>query len=148
MWLPRLGHRRICRFHFVHWSLALGDLIHHVKKSDYSEATILWGGPKSMERPCVGVLVSRSQLSLEPFQSRCPHLSEEASRKIQPLAIWVFLAETPELWNTEKSFFLFYYLNFWLKIFEYDENSYCFTPISLGGLSVINRSLEWAPKTL
>lgn len=63
-------------------TFALGDLIHRVKRSNYSETTMLFGSPRYMERPWAGASNKRAQLSLESFQTRCQTFERRSLQKI------------------------------------------------------------------
>lgn len=59
VWLPRLGHTRP-----TSWPPC--------KKSDYPEATILWGSPSHKERPWVDIPADQPFLQVTPAQ--VPHM--------------------------------------------------------------------------
>lgn len=126
MWLPRLSHRRPSRFHFAHRTLACGGLIHHAKPSDDSEATMLWRGTKSMERPYVGALVNRSQLSLESFQSRCQVFEWRTLQKIPALHHLSLSGRGSRNCGAGTSHSSIFCPNYWLKILEYNKKWWLF----------------------
>lgn len=94
MWLPRPGNKRLWSFCFVVQDTHSRNLEISCKKSQNSEATMLWGNPSYMERPWIDVLVN--SLKWDKFQVILAEVPNIMKKK-QPIPS----VPCPNYWHSE-----------------------------------------------